>query len=120
MSDWDRHSFIMTSDRDLEVYRDYFDRTGYKEITHHGFIPFGDPLAESFRQDIQYVQHTYVMGDTLGKIAYKYYGDPRLWWVLAWFNVKPTDLHCKIGDVIKVPQPLEQVENQIFNVLELD
>ena len=42
--------------------------------------------------------------DTLAKIAYKFYGDPVLWWVLAVANqleILPTDL--KFGSTLRVP-----------------
>ena len=50
----------------------------------------------------------YKTGDKLYKISYSYYGDTKYWWVIAWFNRKPTDFHCKIGDTIYVPFPLKQ------------
>ena len=42
------------------------------------------------------------------KYAHEIYGSTQYWWIIAWFNNKPTDIHCKIGDVIYVPVPLDK------------
>jgi len=47
-------------------------------------------------------------GDRLYKYAFKYYSDPELWWVIAWFNKKPTEADFSVGDVVYIPQPLEK------------
>ena len=91
------------------VYSDFLTRIGATQIDHYDIIKFGDPMAEDFLQEISIIKHIYSTGDTLNKIAFKHYGDPRYWWLLAWFNAKPTDFHCNIGDVIIVPLPLQEV-----------
>ena len=47
-------------------------------------------------------------GSRFFKLAYEYYGDPEMWWIIAWFNYKPTDSHVKIGEIVYVPLSLEQ------------
>ena len=56
-----------------------------------------------------YKTHFWSLGDRYYKLAHFYYGDSRYWWVIAWFNKKPTEQHIKLGDVVKVPLPLETV-----------
>ena len=90
-------------------YRHYLDSLGAEQIDHYTVIRFGDPMAEDFLDDINIIKHIYSTGDTLSKIAFEHYGDPRYWWLIAWFNSKPTDFHCKIGDTIIVPLPLQEV-----------
>ena len=36
-------------------------------------------------------------------------GDPTLWWIIAWYNLKPTESHFKIGDLVYIPLPLDRV-----------
>ena len=72
-------------------------------------------MREDFLKQISTTQHVFSLGDTLFKISYKQYGDPKFWWVIAWFNSKPTDLHCEIGDIIFIPFPLEVL---FFKLLE--
>jgi hypothetical protein len=55
------------------------------------------------------VGHIWTTGDRLYKLANKYYNDPELWWIIAWYNNKPTESHFKVGDLIQIPLPLERV-----------
>jgi len=32
-----------------------------------------------------------------------------MWWVIAWFNKLPTESHIKLGDVIYIPMPLNEI-----------
>lgn len=96
------------------IYEELCQKMGVKNIQHCGRITFGTPLNEEFRQSLQKREHIFSIGDRLNKIAFQYYGDARFWWVLAWFNGKPTDHHCKIGDVIEIPFPLSDVLFQAY------
>jgi len=53
--------------------------------------------------------HIWSSGDRFYKLADEYYNDPALWWIIAWFNRMPTEAHVKIGWVVDVPLPLEDV-----------
>ena len=117
MSDWTEAGVPLTNQD--SVYDDFLKRTGTTAIDHWGIFLYGDPMQESFLSEISISEHNFALGDSLSKIAFKEYGDPRLWWVLAWFNTKPTDLHCAIGDKIIIPFPLNEVLNQVFKRIEL-
>ena len=43
------------------------------------------------------------------KLASEYYGNPKYWWVIAWYNQKPVENMLTIGDTIIVPKPLQTV-----------
>ena len=47
-------------------------------------------------------------GDRMFKFAHDVYGDADYWWIIAWFNNKPTDAHCEIGEVLYIPLPLNR------------
>lgn len=117
MTNWTRNGTILTNND--KIYKDFLDKAGAGNIDHYGLLMFGDPMREDFLDEVSVAEHVFSLGDTLGKIAYKQYGDSRYWWVLAWFNTKPTDLHCELGDIIYAPHPLEEVVNQMFNRAEL-
>lgn len=51
------------------------------------------------------------VGDRLYKFADEYYGDVRLWWVIAWYNKKPTENHFQIGEEVLIPFPLDKLLN---------
>jgi len=53
--------------------------------------------------------HIWSTGDRLYKLADQYYNDPELWWIIAWYNNKPTEAHFNVGDLVQIPLPLERV-----------
>lgn len=65
----------------------------------------------SFQQisNFDYANHIWTLGDRYYKLAYEYYGSSEYWWVIAWFNKKPTEQHLNLGDLVKVPMPLADV-----------
>lgn len=46
--------------------------------------------------------------DRLYKVSHEYYGSPDYWWVIAWFNQKPTEGHFTPGDIFYIPLPLAE------------
>ena len=61
------------------------------------------------RASLTRLRHIWKTGDRFYKLASKHYGDPKLWWIIAWYNTAPTEAHLKIGDTIRIPFPLERV-----------
>lgn len=112
MTKWNERGEIKANN-DATI-KEFLNKTGAKKIDHYGTIKFGKPDDVNFLDNITYVSHIYSVGDRLSNIAYKYYKDAKLWWVIAWFNNKPTDFHCKIGDVINIPEPLPEVLAQAY------
>jgi nucleoid-associated protein YgaU len=53
--------------------------------------------------------HIWKYGDRFYKLSARYYNDPRLWWVIAWYNGKPTEADIKIGDVLEIPLNIENI-----------
>jgi len=47
------------------------------------------------------------MGSRLHKFSEKYYNSPNYWWVIAWYNKKPTEADYSLGEVVRIPVPLE-------------
>lgn len=89
-------------------YQDPLQRRGLTSIKQYGRVRMPAPSPDERRALSQYM-HPYATGDKLYKIAHKHYGDAGYWWILAWWNQKPTDFHCSIGDTIYVPLPLKEV-----------
>jgi len=52
--------------------------------------------------------HIWKYGDRYYKLAHQYYGDSTLWWIIAWYNAKPTEVDISIGDVIRIPLNVEK------------
>ena len=90
-------------------YQSWLQASNFQSVQHHGIILYGDARNQQFLDSIETIRHVYSTGDRLSKLAHKHYGDARYWWLIAWFNGKPTDFHCKIGDYIYIPFPLRDV-----------
>ena len=110
MSTWNKNGekFLNTSD----VIRPFLDKIEQDQVNHYGPIFLGDPRSEDFLREISVITHIWGVGDRLSKIAYEHYGDAKLWWLLAWFNAKPTDFHCKVGDIIQIPVERQEAIDQ--------
>lgn len=107
MTKWNKSGEKLANN--TEVIKSFLEKTGASKVDHYGLIFYGDPVSQQFLEEISIVDHVFKKGDRLSIIAHNYYGDAKLWWLLAWFNGKPTDFECKVGDIIKVPSPVEEV-----------
>lgn len=59
--------------------------------------------------------YTVVDADRIDKLAHKFYGDPVLWWIIAYANdmeIVPTQLNT--GDQLLIPSP-RYVTQVLFN-----
>lgn len=95
-----------------QVYTDKFDNRKkaylFKKATLDLKYPSFNEVA-----NFQYETVVWTLGDRYYKLAYRFYGDPSYWWVIAWFNKKPTESDVKIGDVLRIPVPLGQILSSI-------
>lgn len=91
-----------------QLYSNVFQRKRVSFVEQYKTPSLTYPTAEQITK-LNLIGHTWTLGDRYYKLAYKHYGDSKLWWILAWFNKKPTDAHINIGDIIYVPLPLEKI-----------
>ena len=90
-----------------EVYDELFESRGVTNIDHY-VTPEFERIEMSDRISLENVLHVWSTGDRYWKLASKYYGDSTLWWLIAWYNRKPTEAHVELGDSIAVPLPLNR------------
>jgi nucleoid-associated protein YgaU len=64
-------------------------------------------LPASQRRSLNEIKHIWKTGDRYYKLADAYYGRPELWWAIALYNEKPTEGQIFLGDIIRVPMPIE-------------
>lgn len=104
--------------RDLEnkedIYEELLEERGVKYIRQYGTANLTHPTAEE-RTQLERIGHVWKVGDRFFKLAHEYYGDAKYWWVIAWYNKKPTESHLKTGDIIKIPLPLYKVLGYMRN-----
>jgi len=91
-----------------EFYEEFLQKRGLSRVKQYA-TPKLPPLTKKIRRKFVSSRHVWKMGDKYYKLANQFYGDPRLWWVLAWYNQKPNEGMLKAGDVVYVPQPLNKV-----------
>lgn len=95
-------------DNEEEIYQDLIKSRGQTKI-----IQFSSPtltyLTPRQRRNLINEKHIWTVGDRYWKLATQYYKDPSLWWLIAWYNRKPTEAFLKLGDPVVIPLPLERV-----------
>jgi len=79
-----------------------------QEISHFESQELSYPTKKEIK-NFSFINHIWEPGDRFFKLAHVYYGDAKYWWVIAQFNKKPTEQHAKLGELIKVPLPIEEV-----------
>ena len=89
-----------------EIYDDYFKERGVKSIEHNSF----GNLNLDFNQEFySYNIHVWRKGDTMIRLANKYYNDYSLWYLIGFFNKKPIDSLYNLGETVKIPTNIEDV-----------
>tara|TARA_R110002074_G_scaffold83478_2_gene185707 strand:- start:338 stop:679 length:342 start_codon:yes stop_codon:yes gene_type:complete len=102
-----RYNRRKTIDNSEEIYEELLEKRGVKNIKQYS-TPSFQPLTLENRNYVKNVLHIWKLGDRYWKLATDFYGDSTLWWLIAWYNQKPTDSHVNIGDSIGIPLPLER------------
>tara|TARA_Y100000593_G_C4247968_1_gene305670 strand:- start:765 stop:1100 length:336 start_codon:yes stop_codon:yes gene_type:complete len=99
---------------DDDSYKNLLDERGVKDIEHYTTIFFNNSFSRARYDAIEYV---WKKGDKLHKISSLLYGTLEYWWIIALWNMKPTDAHFKQGDVIEIPTDPEQVYSDLVSTL---
>jgi nucleoid-associated protein YgaU len=105
-----RYNNRLTSVNNNRLYKNTFEERNVNFIRQYRTANLAYPTTEQMRQ-LTIEQHVWKEGDRYYKFAYEYYGNSKYWWVLAWFNKRPTEAHVKLGDVISIPTPLDRLLN---------
>ena len=74
---------IITNTNDF--YEEFFEARGLDRITHYR-SPYLPPITVTVARKFSREKYIWKLGDKYYKIAARAYGDPKLWWVIAWFN----------------------------------
>jgi nucleoid-associated protein YgaU len=81
-------------------------RNDIPSIIHYETIRLRNPSV-SDRVAIKTTNHVWKYGDRYYNLAKNYYGNPKYWWVIAWWNARPTEAHVSPGDLIVIPLNIE-------------
>tara|TARA_R110002124_G_scaffold155457_1_gene322666 strand:+ start:172 stop:510 length:339 start_codon:yes stop_codon:yes gene_type:complete len=91
-----------------KVYEEFIEARGVKSLTHYT-TPTIPQLTAQQRRSLTIIRHVWKSGDKYWKLANEHYGDSELWWLIAWYNQRPTETHIKLGDTVYIPLPLEKI-----------
>lgn len=84
------------------------ERNNIKNIRHYETPVLYHPnLLE--RANLVTTIHIWTIADRYYNLADKYYGDPSLWWIIAWYNGRPTESDCIPGDLLTIPLDAEAI-----------
>ena len=97
----DRQLFINFDD----TYDNVFEKRNTKSIQQFKTGNLKYPTAKEI-SNLNTVNVVWKEGDRFWKLASQYYNDPKMWWVIAWFNKAPTESHIDLGQIVVVPLPL--------------
>jgi len=93
---------------DNEEYRKkFFIDRNVNQVVQYDTAEFFYPDASEVGS-LQNIKVRWGATSKLYNLAAQHYGDPTYWWVIAWYNKKPTEADFNIGDIIYVPLPLEE------------
>ena len=93
---------------DSEEYSVFLKKRGLQSVQHLSTMKLYE-LETYEKARLQVVKHVIEFGDRMFKLSHKYYGDTQYWWLIAWYNKRPTDFHLKPGDTVEIPLPLKDV-----------
>jgi hypothetical protein len=105
-----RYSIRKVLQNNLENYSEILRKRNVKFINQYETPDFSYVNASQY-SNLTIIKHVWQEGDRYYKLAEKYYGDAKDWWIIAKFNLKPTESHIQVGDIIDIPTPLDKVLN---------
>ena len=103
-----RYGSSNITNNDSDFYSPLAEKRGLKAIQHFQTVVIHNPQIFE-RMQIRTNSHVWKYGDRYYKLANTYYGDPQLWWIIAWYNGYPTEVNVKVGDVLEIPLNFEQI-----------
>jgi|TARA_Y100001973_G_C5186160_1_gene327981 hypothetical protein len=74
---------------------------------HYDTIRLKNPTLLE-RVVVQTTNYVWKYGDRYYNLANQFYGMSEYWWVIAWWNARPTEANILPGDVIVIPINLER------------
>jgi len=95
-----------------EQYSEMLSKRGITSITQFSFDKFKEIKIKDV-PGLQFQYHTWATGDRFYKLAHQFYGDPTYWWVIAFWNFTPLETDVKLGQIVKIPLPVEKVLNAL-------
>jgi len=91
-----------------ESYESILEDRGIPYARYYGTTTMISPSPLQ-RSKLLRVRHIWKVGDKFYKLAIKHYDAAQYWWVIALYNQVPTESDLKVGDIVIIPLPLNEV-----------
>ena len=91
-----------------DMYRNVLEGRGMRKVNQYA-TPTLSSVTKEDMSSLLVIDHLWRRGDHFYKLAEQYYGDATYWWIIAQFNNRPTEAGLKFGEVILIPNPLEEI-----------
>ena len=88
-----------------EFYTNYLSERGVPKINFLATTKLVN-LTEEQKRQLTEIEPIWESTDSYYKLASRYYGNPNFWWIIAYYNRKPTETSIKLGTVLYIPQPV--------------
>ena len=90
-----------------KIYEQILTSKGIPFIDHYSTPHVFYPNPKTMKS-MSIANHVWSLGDRFYKLSHSFYGSPKFWWVIAWFNNTPTESHVNLGDIIFIPTGLSE------------
>jgi len=91
-----------------ELYDKILKERNLKKMRQYTTANLAYPTVAEIK-NLTRVKHIWRTGDRYYKLAIQYYGKADHWWILAFYNQRPTEADIKLGDIIYIPLPIERM-----------
>ncbi len=90
------------------LYQEKLRKLGKGEIIQYATAPLRYPTNGEVAS-LTVRPYTWKLGDRFYKLAHQFYGNSKLWWVIAHYNMTPTEAYVSAGTRIYIPLPLARI-----------
>lgn len=88
-----------------EKWETTLEERGLKELEQYTTPVFNNPTEKQLNR-IKTKDYIWRHGDRFWRIAANEFSDPKMWWIIARINNKPSEHLLHSGDIIKIPTDL--------------
>lgn len=105
---YDNATTKITTVNGNETINELLENRDLLSIEHYRTLTINKLSTEQIKS-LVIKQHFWSFGDRYWKLSSLYYGTPKYWWIIAWFNQKPIESMLNLGDKVYIPTPLASI-----------
>ena len=106
MSRYNAREKVLNNNTDM--FAKQFEERNVNSVVQYKMDPLRS-LTEAEERTISTVSYTWNSGDRMWRLANRFYGDFKMWWVITQYNRIGSEMEIKPGQSILIPFPLSIV-----------